>query len=263
MSSSRLLERDGRVFALNMLRAFVDSAREAIAYGYYSPRSEILPAPSLVGAIESVRAANRRPIIAEIKPATPTRGTLIEGGIEAYVKRFVDEGACALSVLTEPKHFHGSLANLRLGVKTGLPVLMKDFIIAEEQIDCAAHHGAAAILLMASIVPRKRIHRLIAYAHLAGREVLLEVANGKEYLEAMTSEADLVGINNRDLRTSEVDLERTNRIATSAQKRKPVVSLSGFASPADLEKVAAHADAFLVGSSLIEGKTSVKELVPR
>lgn len=249
--------------ALNLLRALVDSARETIATGYYNPRSETLPAPSLLGAIESVRSANRRAIIAEIKPATPTRGTLIEGGIEAYVKRFVEEGACALSVLTEPKHFHGSLANLRLGVETGLPVLMKDFIIGEEQIDCAAHQGAAAILLIASIAPWKRIQALIQHAHLTGREVLLEVANEKEYREAMASAADLVGINNRDLRTSEVDLERTNRIATSAQKRKPVVSLSGFASPADLEKVAAHADAFLVGSSLIEGKTSVKELVAR
>lgn len=246
---------------MNLLHELIDTARETIKGGYYRPTGDIKYAPGLVKAIKTATTEGRRAIIAEVKPASPTRGKLIDGGLEAYVERFVDEGACALSVLTEPKHFGGSLANLRMAVRTHVPVLMKDFVIAEEQIDCAAHHGASAVLLIASILPRKRVQTLIEYCHLADREVLLEVANRKEYEEALASEADLIGINNRDLRTFQVDLQRTLDIASGFEKEKPVVSLSGFKSRQDLERVASVADAYLVGTSLLDGTTSVKELV--
>lgn len=247
---------------MNLLRQLVETARDTIQSDYYRPRDEIKPAPSLVKAIAAAHAEGRRAIIAEVKPATPTRGKLIEGGLDAYMARFVAQGACGLSVLTEPRHFHGSLALLRKGVATGRPVLMKDFILDEQQIDCAAHHGAAAILLIASILPRSRLKTLIEYAHLADREVLVEVANEKEFQAAMEGEAELVGINNRDLRTFEVDLERTLRIAASAEAIKPIVSLSGFRSRADVARVDGVADAVLVGSGLLEGDTTVEELVP-
>lgn len=246
---------------MNILHELVDSARETIKSGYYRPTGEIRHAPSLVKAIDRCKAENRRAVIAEVKPASPTSGKLIEGGLEAYIDRFVAEGACGLSVLTEPKHFHGSLANLRLSVKRGLPTLMKDFVISEEQIDCAAHYGASAVLLIATILPKKRIQTLIEYCHLANREVVLEVSSHKEYVEAMASEADMVGINNRDLRTFQVDLERTIKFADGVEKEKPVISLSGFKSRADLDSVANVADAYLVGTSLLDGTTSVKDLV--
>lgn len=245
---------------MNLLQELVESARETIRSGYYRPRGELRPAPSLRKAIQAVRAQGRYPIIAELKPATPLRGKLIEGGLDGYLERFVAEGACGLSVLTEPKHFHGSIAHLRSAVRTGLPVLMKDFILAEEQIDCAAHHGAAAVLLIASILPRRRLQTLIEYARLADRETLVEVANRKEFAEAMQSEADLVGINNRDLRTFDVDLGRTLMFAAGIEKDKPILSLSGFRSKADIQRVAGVADGFLVGTSLLDGTTSVQEL---
>ncbi|HLE46848.1 MAG TPA: indole-3-glycerol-phosphate synthase [Candidatus Thermoplasmatota archaeon] len=246
---------------MSLLHDIVDTTRDTIRAGYYRPTGDLKLAPSLVKAIDAAKKAGRRAIIAELKPATPTKGKLIAGGLEAYAKRFVDEGACALSVLTEPKHFHGSLSNLRMAVKLGLPVLMKDFIIAEEQIDCAAHHGAAAVLLIASILPRSRLHTLIEYCRIAEREVVVEVASPKEYQEAMASDADLVGINNRDLRSFQVDLNRTLSIAGGAEKEKPVISLSGFTKREELDRVAGVADAFLVGSSLLDGTTSVKELL--
>lgn len=245
---------------MNILRELVDSARETIDSGYYRPRDGLKHAPSLVRAIEETNKAGKRAVIAELKPATPTRGKLIEGGLEGYLARFVDEGACGLSVLTEPKHFHGSLPLMKKAIMTGRPVLMKDFILAEEQIDCAAHYGASAILLIAAILPKKRLQILTEYAHLANREVLLEVGTEKEYEAALASEADLIGINNRDLRSFEVDIERTLRIVASAEKEKPIVSLSGFTGPADAEKVDGVADAILVGSSLIEGITTVEEM---
>ena len=248
---------------MNLLRELVDSARETIQSGYYRPSNGLKDAPSLVNEIAAANAAGKRAVIAELKPATPTRGKLIEGGLEGYMARFVDEGACGLSVLTEPKHFHGSLALMKKAIATRRPVLMKDFIIAEEQIDCAAHYGASAVLLIASILPKKRIQILTEYAHLASREVLLEVSNEKEYEAAMAGDADMVGINNRDLRSFEVDIGRTVRIAASREKEKPLVSLSGFKGPEDAEKVDGIADAILVGSSLIEGVTTVQELTTR
>jgi indole-3-glycerol phosphate synthase len=245
---------------VNLLRELVEGARETIQSGYYRPSDGLKDAPSLVRAIHEAQADGRRAVIAE---ATPTRGKLVEGGLEGYMARFVDEGACGLSVLTEPKHFHGSLALMKKAIGTRKPVLMKDFIIAEEQIDCAAHYGASAILLIASILPKKRIQILTEYAHLASREVLLEVGNEKEYEAAMASDADLVGINNRDLRSFEVDIERTIRIAASHEKEKPLVSLSGFTGPEDAARVDDVADAILVGSSLLEGVTTVQELTQR
>lgn len=246
-----------------MLRQLVDTARETIQSDYYRPRDALRPAPSLVKAIQAAEAAGKRPVIAEVKPATPTKGKLIEGGLDAYMAQFVADGACGLSVLTEPRHFHGSLALLRKGVSTGLPVLMKDFFLDEQQVDCAAHHGASAILLIASILPRSRLQRLTEYAHLADREVLVEVSNEKEFQAAMEGDADLVGINNRDLRTFEVDLERTVRIAASSERLKPIVSLSGIQGPADARRLDASCEAILVGSSLLEGTTTVAELAQR
>lgn len=200
-------------------------------------------------------------MIAEIKPATPIRGALVEGGLGALMDRFLAEGACALSVVTEPRHFHGSLANLKLAVRKGAPTLMKDFILSELQIDCAAHFGASAVLLIADVLPKSRLPVLIEYAHLAEREVLLEVATAEEYRAALETDADLIGINNRDLRTFNVDLERTVRIAQVAPRDRPLVSLSGFESRKDVERVSDLVDAVLVGTSLIEGRASVQELI--
>lgn len=250
---------------MSLLHEIVDAARATIESGYYTSDGRLKRAPSLVAAVRAARARTDPALIAEIKPATPTRGKLVDGGFETLVERFLREGACALSVLTEPKHFHGSLANLRLAVRSGAPTLMKDFIVDERQIDCAASHGASAVLLIASLVPGPRLAELIEYAHAAEREVLLECGSRPEVERALKTAADAVGVNNRDLHTFRLDLERTEAFTTGLRFDRPLVSLSGFASPVDVSRVRGKVDAILVGSSLVDGTTTVAELlgVPR
>jgi indole-3-glycerol phosphate synthase len=166
---------------------------------------------------------------------------------------------------TSPKaprhwHFHGSLANLKKAVATGRPVLMRDIILDELQIDCAASLGASGVLLTASVLPKKRLAALIEYAHLADREVVLEVANRKEYEHALTTEAELICVNNRDLKSFELDLDRTRLAIEGIEPRQPVISHGGLRTRADVERVMEFADAVLVGSALIEGETTIAEL---
>ncbi len=246
---------------MNLLRELVDTARETIRSGYYRSTEEMRPAPSLRQAIEARARPGNPALIAEMKPAAPTRGKLVEGGYEALMRRFLADGAVGLSALTEPKHFNGSLALLKQAVATKAPVLMKDFILDEKQIDCAATHGASAILLIAAILPKSRLQVLTEYAHLAEREVLIECADRAEVELALTTEADLVGVNNRDLRSFQLDIGRTTEFTKGLDLDRPLVSLSGFGSRADVQRVADVAAAVLVGTSLLEGKTTVTELV--
>lgn len=245
---------------MNLLTDLVDTARQTVASGYYVSRGRLRKAPSLRAAIEEAKAAGKTPILAEVKTASPTRGTLVKGGVGGLIARYVEEDATGLSVLTEPKHFHGSLANLRKAVATGLPVLMKDFVVDEKQIDCAADHGAAAVLLIATILPKPRLADLVDYAHAAEREVLVEVADRDQYEHALTTEADLIGINNRDLRTFRVDMETTRRVADGVDRDRPLLGLSGYDSADAIRKDLAHVDGFLVGSSLVDGTTTIREL---
>jgi len=242
-----------------MLKALVESARETIQSGYYRHTEDLRRAPSLARAIDE--SPHDPAIIAEIKPASPTKGKMVPGGFDALMKRFVAEGACGLSVLTEPTHFNGSLANLKLAVATRAPTLMKDFVLDEIQIDCAATYGASAVLLIASILPKSRVQALIEYAHIAEREVLLECADRAELEMALASEADMVGLNNRDLRNFHVDLNRTLEAAKGLEFDRPFVSLSGYETRAQVQRVQGVADACLVGASLMEGRISVAQLV--
>lgn len=246
---------------MNLLDELVHQARETVKSGYYRTTDEIKGAPSFREAVTLGQVRHDPALIAEIKPATPTRGRLGDGNHAERMKRYIEEGACALSVLTEPKHFGGSLQLLRQGVGTHVPVLMKDFILDEKQIDCAATYGASAVLLIQSILPKNRVNDLIEYAHLSEREVLLECATRAEVERALETEADLIGINNRDLKTFDVDLERTPRLCEGLAFDRPLVSLSGFASRADVERMRNVADAVLVGTSLLEGSVSVAQLL--
>lgn len=244
---------------MTLLEELAQAARATVDSGYYGSGKALKRGPSLTKAI--LESPHDPALIAEIKPASPTMGKMPKGGLPGLMPTFLSQGACALSILTEPHHFHGSLANLRLGVATKAPTLMKDFIVDERQIDCAAREGASAVLLIASLHDAARLAQLVEYAHLAEREVLLECATKDEVHLALESEADLVGINNRDLRTFRVDPGTTARLLEGVEADRPVVSLSGFATRADVVAVRGRVDAVLVGSSLMEGRTTVQELL--
>jgi indole-3-glycerol phosphate synthase len=180
-------------------------------------------------------------------------------------------GATGISVLTEPKHFSGSLSYLTKVRKTvKLPILMKDIIINPIQLEIASKIGANAVLLIEALFERgyckRSLEDMISQAHARKLEVLLEAHNENEFQSAVNSDADLVGINNRDLRTLKVDIRITERIVKRCVTQgKVVVSESGVMTPSDLLFLrGCGAQAFLIGSAIMMAdniEEKVKEFV--
>jgi len=229
---------------------------------------------------ESVRISLRKvildckfnPIITEIKVASPSAG-IIRRNVKPNViaKAMEKGGAIALSVLTEPKQFNGSLealAQAREAVK--IPLLMKDIILSPIQIQVASKLGANAILLIKALFDRgyseKSIDEMITGAHMLGLEVLLETHTATEFRSALKTNADLIGINNRNLATLKVDLNTTKKILAKVNPNdRLVVSESGINTPADIQFLReSGACAFLIGSAIMSTdniEQKVKEFV--
>ena len=241
----------------DLLTKLVNDARDRVRDGYYEVKQGRSHDP--VSLKRAVKSAERNAIIAEIKPASPSHGTLRrEIDHIKLAGRMVDGGAIALSVLTEPNSFGGSLDSLgKVREHVKLPLLMKDIIIHEKQIEAARLTGADGILLIEPVFSRYPISslaRMIRLAHEFQLEVLLEVHQEDELKRALNSEADLVGLNNRDLSTLEVDLETTIRLMTKVMSHfgKTLVSESGFESAEDIRRVKpSRVDGFLIGSSIM------------
>jgi indole-3-glycerol phosphate synthase len=217
--------------------------------------SETAPPPrDFIGAL---RGALRQPsfaIIAEIKRASPSKGWLSrELDSRDLARSYERGGASALSVLTEPKYFHGSPDDLVLARgAVGLPVLCKDFILGERQIFEARLWGADAVLLIAAILTPGELAHLIGVAGSVGMAALVETHQEDELEAALQAGARLVGINNRNLKDFAVDLETTFRLRPLVPLDVTVVSESGIRSSADLARLrGAGVHAALVGETLV------------
>jgi indole-3-glycerol phosphate synthase len=209
------------------------------------------------GGGRSLREALERPgigVIAEFKRRSPSAGTLREGAEIAEIARAYERGgADALSVLTEGPGFGGSLEDLA-GARAacGLPLLRKDFIVDPYQLHEARLAGADAVLLIVAALTPARLGELRELARGLGLDALVEVHDGAELAVALEAGADLVGINNRDLRDFSVDVERTYALLDAIPAGVRVVSESGIGDPAQLARLqAAGVDAVLVGESLM------------
>ena len=221
----------------DILDRFIKAAKENVASGYYSKGENYF------GKKVSLREkleARKFSLIAEIKHASPAGEYSFDNiDVEKTAQSFLANGADAISVVVEPQIFKGSLGNLAIAKKTGLPVLFKDFVISDEQIDAAARCGADAMLLVARACDRLGLDMdaMISKAHSLGLEVLLECYDENEMEAALASDADILGINNRDLQTLKVDLNRTGNIVKGFGKRlsKPLISESGVRNRADVE----------------------------
>jgi indole-3-glycerol phosphate synthase len=212
-------------------------------------------------------------LIAEVKKASPSAGIICKDFDPVRIaKEYEAAGASCLSVLTDEKFFQGSLDYLRqIREAVKLPLLRKDFIIDERQILEAVEWGADAILLIVAILDDGRLKRFHSLATAAGLAVLVEVHDEAELERAMAIGAELIGVNNRDLKTFKVDLANTERLAaklfTSIGPRDSslLVAESGIHTRADVERLAkCGAGAILVGESLVKGgniASKVKELI--
>jgi len=205
----------------------------------------------------SLQALGITPIIAEIKPKAVGR-SLGPEEVAEYARTYQSCGACAISVLTEPLHFRGSLDNLLLAREaTELPVLRKDFINDVRQIREAP---ADLVLLIAAL--GLDLKSFVEETRSWGSEPLVEVHDRRELEMALKTDADVIGINNRDLGTLEVDLGTFERLAPLARDAGVfLVAESGISSRADALRMAkAGADALLVGSALMHNPKRLAEL---
>ena len=197
-------------------------------------------------------------VIAEFKRRSPSKGIIRAGAdLQSIVRSYEAGGAVALSVLTEEDHFDGSLDDLRTATEAvALPVLRKDFVFDQYQVHEAAAAGADAVLLIAAALDDAKLLLLRQVAEeVLAMDALVEVHNEKEMDRAANCGATLVGVNNRDLRTFEVSLETSVRLAPLAPREALLVSESGLNDGADLRRLREKGfHGFLIGESVMRAR---------
>ena len=206
---------------------------------------------SLIAAIMAAKEDDRRPVIAEIKPSSPTEGKIRPAADPGRLAAdFAAAGACGISVLTEPRHFGGSLGHLVRAARAPVPVLRKDFLFDEAQIRESLYYGADTALLISSFFDADGLARMIREARRHGMEPLVEVHDRADIERAAACSARLYAINNRDRHTLRVDRGRTAALARHVDGM--TVSASGIGTIAELDEALEHCDAALIGTALMK-----------
>ena len=199
-------------------------------------------------------------IIAEVKKASPSKGLLrTDFDPVAIATEYIDNGAAAISVLTNADHFQGHIDHMasvrELAGPKGVPVLRKEFVFDPYQVYEARAYGADAILLIVAMLAPNSLSDLGELARKLGMQVLVEVHDEEEVKVALDTGAEIVGINNRDLRTFKTDLGVTLRLASKIPKEKTIVSESGIRNRDDIRAIQeAGANAALIGESLVTAR---------
>jgi indole-3-glycerol phosphate synthase len=246
---------------VSVLERIVEDTRDEV-----DRRREAVPLARLEAAI-AARPAGRpfsealtRPgvsLIAEHKRRSPSAGEIRAGATVAEIVRAYERGgAAALSVLTEPFHFGGGLEDLREArASTDLPVLRKDFIVDPYQLYEASAAGADAILLIVAALELADLDVLLQEARALDLDALVEVHDERELETALQIDADVLGINNRDLSDFSVDIERTYQLLSDVPAGKTVVSESGFSTREQLDELErVGIDAVLIGETLMRAE---------
>lgn len=208
---------------------------------------------SLTGMLKARKAG----VIAEHKRRSPSKSVINHShSVEDIVKGYASAGACGISVLTDGKYFGGSLDDLllaRASVQT--PLLRKEFILKEYQIVEARSYGADVILLIAALLGRKEIKNLSVLAKSLGMEVLLEVHDEEELNKALMPSLDMIGVNNRNLKTFEVSLQNSKNLARLIPEGFVKVSESGISSPESIAELLPYGfRGFLIGEYFMKSE---------
>lgn len=208
-----------------------------------------------VSLYDTFMKADKMSIIAEIKRASPSKGLINDGIVPSEQGRLYEAcGAGAISVLTDTPFFQGTIQDMQeVREAVEVPVLNKDFIIDDIQIDRAYDAGANLILLIAAALPEERLAALYRYADQKGLEILFEVHNEEELQTAKRIGAQIIGVNNRNLKTFDVDLAITEQLAAQIDTEKTLlISESGMKTAADVERAKkAGARGILVGETMM------------
>lgn len=238
-------------------RKRVEVARRTRRSGTFVELAEraTLPAGDLIAPLR--RAAHAPPrVIAEIKLRSPSAGTIrarVRGELVAIARGYEQGGAAAISVLCDGPGFGGSPLDLRrVAQEVRVPVLFKEFVIDPVQIDVARATGASYVLLLVRVLEDRELERLIREVRARGLEPVVEAADARELERALATEATILGVNARDLRSFDVSPERAGELVERIPKDRIAVFMSGVRSKADFARVAAtRADAVLIGEGLM------------
>ena len=254
--------------AENILKRLVSNSQAAIDDGTYD--IDVNLDKSSKDLIQIIKTNVHPTLLTEIKFASPSLGkirTLTDPA--SIAKQMIAGGSKALSVLTQPNLVHGSPEYfMKVREVVDVPVLMKDSMIENIQIDAAKKMGADYILLIQSLFDQgflKEIEEFIEYAHKKELKILLEVHTKQEFVNALKTKADLIGINNRNLDTLEINLKTTEIVLEGYEKQRLILSESGIETIDDIQYLKkCGADAFLIGSSIMKSNNieeQVRKLV--
>ena len=243
----------------NILLTIADAARERVEeerarVPLFELRARTRDLEPIERPFERALRAPGMSFICEVKRASPSRGAIAEGTDPVAVARAYEEaGAAAVSCLTEPRWFKGSLDDLRaVSAAVRIPVLRKDFVVDEYMVWQARVAGAAAVLLICGILTDEQLAEYVVLAHELGMSALVEAYEPEELPRALATGARVVGVNNRDLRTFEVDFGRSARLRPLVGEGRVFVSESGVRTRADVALLEeAGVDAVLVGETLM------------
>ncbi len=250
LSSRRVASFPRRVLFVTMLDEILASTRSRLdTFGVTESGSR----PALRGFAAALAQPGLQ-VIAEIKRKSPSAGVLApDMDPVAQALAYEAGGAAAISVLTEPDYFDGSLADLReVRAAVGLPVLRKDFIVDPRQVEESRSVGADALLLIVAALDTDRLRLLLAECESVGIDALVESHSAHEAKVAAEAGAQIIGVNNRDLRTFLTDLAVAERVAPSLPDSRVLVAESGVSTIAGATRMArAGYDAILVGEALV------------
>ena len=242
----------------SVLDTILAAKRERLARGEYVPGRPAPRATDGAAFVASLRAPGRR-VIAEFKARSPSAGELLpgaDGKVESFALAYRRGHAAAMSVVIEEDHFGGKTDWLPRAKRiSGLPTLMKDFVIAEPQLDFAVSLGADAVLLIVRALSSGDLASLAAAARQRGLAVVVEAHDGAEVERAIGVSPDAIGINARDLATFQTDLAAVEALARAIPDGPIKVAESGIRSRADVDRLgAAGYHAFLVGETLLRSE---------
>ncbi len=254
--------------AENILRKLVNNSQMAIDDGIYDVDADLQK--SSKDFIQIINTNPHPTLLTEIKFASPSLGkikTLTDPA--SIAKQMITGGSKALSVLTQPHLFQGSPEYfMKVREAVDVPMLMKDIMIDKIQIDAAKKIGADYMLVIQSLFDQKflsDIDEFIDYGQKQGLQILLEVHTKQELENALTTKADLIGINNRNLDTLEIDIKTTESILSGIETSRPILSESGINTAEDIQYLKkCGANAFLIGSSIMKSdniEEQVKKMV--
>ncbi len=254
-----------------ILQSILEAKRKRIADGEFSAKGAPRLPSDGAGFLRAMAGKTQRaggapvPILAEIKSSSPSAGSILpdaDAAVERIARAYRRGGAAALSVVVEQDFFRGDPAWIpRAKEASGLPILMKDFVLDESQVDFALSLGADAVLLIAAALDESGLARLHAAARSRGLAVLVEAHDEAEIRRALAAGAEIVGVNARDLKTFSVDLEATASLGATLPGGVVRVAESGIRTRGDIEALTRSGyGAFLVGESLLRALDPARAL---